>query len=370
MKSTENNILNISSTKCTGCYACSFVCPQSAILLKEVDGFRTATVNNQKCINCGLCLKVCHRINDEHRTINDSLAWEAYSNDESVLATSTSGGAAFELSRYFLKKGYKIVGCKYNYETDCAEHDIIDSESKIYLFTGSKYIQSSLENIKDKLLDNEKYVFIGTPCQCFGLKKYLNLTKKNSEFVFIDFFCHGFIPADFFTYFLAKNRKDCLQKIEFRSKERGWHSYLCKMTYKDNYALIPYQKSEFGMVFLSNFLLLKTCYQCKFRYNQISSDIRIGDYWGEKHKNNTKGVSCVIGVTENGKNLLNQFFSKNLMHSNRIDLREIRDAKCGNDNGIKAEPHFNSIFEIVYRMFGIRVVSLFIKIYLKLRGRI
>jgi coenzyme F420-reducing hydrogenase beta subunit len=226
-----------------------------------------------------------------------------------------------------------------------------------------------LKNIAKRISENEKYVFIGTPCQCYGLRKVLEIKNRNNNFIFVDFFCHGFIPYDFFNYFLKKNKKDDLQKIEFRSKEQGWHSYLYKLTYKDNYDLIPYQKSDFGIVFLNDFLLPDTCYKCKFRYNQISSDIRVGDYWGEKHKNNTKGVSCVLGVTEKGKNILNVFFSKNLMYNQKINLQEIKDVKCGNNNGIKTIPRFNSFFKILYKIFGIKICLVFIKTYLFLRGR-
>lgn len=50
----------------------------------------------------------------------------------------------------------------------------------------------------------------------------------------------------------------------------------------------------------------------------VAADIRIGDFWGEKHKNNNKGVSCVLGVTEKGKDILNNFFTENSMYSNKI----------------------------------------------------
>ena len=370
MKYTENNSIVINNSCCTGCYACSFICPQNAITIVEKKGFKTAIVNKDNCINCGLCLKVCHRSNVENSNIMQSTAYECYSNNEQVLATSTSGGAGYELSKYFINKGYEIIGCKYNYEKDCAEHDIINSESQLYLFTGSKYIQSSLEKIKEKITANKKYIFIGTPCQCYGMRKYIEIKKKKSEFIFIDFFCHGFIPSDFFNYFLTKHKKDNLEKIEFRSKENGWHSYLCKLVYKDNYVLIPYQKSEFGIVFLSDFLLPDTCYKCRFRFNYVTADIRIGDYWGEKHKSNTKGVSCVLGVTENGKNILDNFFTENSIYRNKIDIQEIKDVKCGSNNGIKKVPHLNSIFKTIYKSFGVKAAVTIIKLYLKLRGRI
>ena len=54
-----NNISN--NRNCTGCGACSYVCPAKAIEVKENEnGFFKANIDFCKCVNCGMCLKVCH----------------------------------------------------------------------------------------------------------------------------------------------------------------------------------------------------------------------------------------------------------------------------------------------------------------------
>lgn len=46
--------------ECTGCMACRFVCPRSAIDMSEnAEGFLYPRVNKDQCIDCGLCDKVC-----------------------------------------------------------------------------------------------------------------------------------------------------------------------------------------------------------------------------------------------------------------------------------------------------------------------
>lgn len=355
MKYIKNNITRLQDSVCTGCYACTFVCHKNAVSIVEKKGFLLACVDAGRCVNCGLCLTVCHRNCDEQQPIMQSDAYECYSNDEKVLASSTSGGAGYELSKYFICKGYKIIGCKYNYKKNCAEHDIVSEISDLYLFQGSKYIQSSLENIGEKLNRDDRYVFFGTPCQCYGLKNLFEAKKINAkEIIFIDFFCHGFIPADFFKKLVQKRTVNGeLAKVEFRNKDRGWHSFLFKFTYKDNYAVyVPYTASEFGIVFLNDMLLLDSCYGCKFRFNKIASDIRIGDYWGTKHKENNSGVSCVLGASQKGKRLLKDFFNDSYMWFNKIDIQEIKDVKCGSNNGKKKRPLFNNFLRLVYEKCG------------------
>ena len=46
--------------KCTGCAACSFVCPKSCIKMTE-QGFNglLPVLNLDNCINCGRCTLVC-----------------------------------------------------------------------------------------------------------------------------------------------------------------------------------------------------------------------------------------------------------------------------------------------------------------------
>jgi ferredoxin len=47
---------------CTGCEACSNVCPVDAIaMLEDEEGFRYPHVDERLCIQCEKCLKVCLR---------------------------------------------------------------------------------------------------------------------------------------------------------------------------------------------------------------------------------------------------------------------------------------------------------------------
>ena len=47
-------------TDCCGCTACANVCAHHAITMQPDDlGFKYPFVDANKCVNCGLCNKVC-----------------------------------------------------------------------------------------------------------------------------------------------------------------------------------------------------------------------------------------------------------------------------------------------------------------------
>ncbi len=48
-------------TDCCGCSACYNVCPRKAISMQEDEyGYVYPVIDQDKCVGCGLCRKVCH----------------------------------------------------------------------------------------------------------------------------------------------------------------------------------------------------------------------------------------------------------------------------------------------------------------------
>jgi len=65
------------------------------------------------------------------------------------------------------------------------------------------------------------------------------------------------------------------------------------------------QGDPFYKLFLRDSCLGKACYErCKFKYDQSSADIRIGDAWGSHYNDNEDGVSAAIAFTEKGNEIL------------------------------------------------------------------
>lgn len=53
-------ILYESKAECCGCTACYAICPQDAILMiEDEEGFEYPQLNDNKCVCCYRCIKVC-----------------------------------------------------------------------------------------------------------------------------------------------------------------------------------------------------------------------------------------------------------------------------------------------------------------------
>ena len=50
---------------------------------------------------------------------------------------------------------------------------------------------------------------------------------------------------------------------------------------------------------------MPTCYECAYR-TASAADIRLGDYWGPRYKDDKNGVSMVIAMTITGEKILEE----------------------------------------------------------------
>lgn len=79
---------------CCGCQACVSVCPKSAISMEmDSKGFLYPKVDEKKCVDCGLCDKVCPFLNKELPQTEDStIVYAAVHKQDIILTESSSGG--------------------------------------------------------------------------------------------------------------------------------------------------------------------------------------------------------------------------------------------------------------------------------------
>lgn len=77
---------------------------------------------------------------------------------------------------------------------------------------------------------------------------------------------------------------------------------------KNNEIFISYKKNDYMKAFLHDYILRPSCYACQFKYNNISSDLIIGDFWGINKKikkfDDDLGISEILINTKKGESLL------------------------------------------------------------------
>lgn len=100
---------------CTGCMACVESCPQNAIkIVDELDSYN-AIINEEQCVNCDLCRKVCQ--NNRNVKFAQPIMWkQGWARDTLVRSSSSSGGVAQAIERAFVRTGGIVCSCAFERE--------------------------------------------------------------------------------------------------------------------------------------------------------------------------------------------------------------------------------------------------------------
>lgn len=226
-----------------------------------------------------------------------------YKNDE-VRRESSSGGVFSLLASTTIKKAGAVYGVAMTEDCYSAEFRRITNLSDLPVLRGSKYFQAKMNNtyqqVKKDVLQGVPVLFSGTACQIDGLKQYLN--KEYENLFCVDVICHGVpSPALWKKYVYHQEAiHGKIQKVNFRCKDDSWQNF----GIKENRLYIPMQKDSFMRMFLRNYCLRPSCYECVIKQDK-KSDMTIADFWGitdvAPDMNDNKGTSLVIIRTAKGK---------------------------------------------------------------------
>lgn len=266
--------------KCTACSACINVCTKKCISYAvDENGFSYPQIDDNECINCGACRKVCHVLNDVEKKY-PLKAYATWSSDPEDRKSSTSGGAASVFYNTILQDNGMCFGATFDNNLSVVIKGY--SDSKVSEFKNSKYVHSEMGGnyriIKDKLIQGHKVIFIGLPCQVAAIKTFLE--KDYDNLILVDIICHGTPPDKHLKEHILsieKNKKSKTSFIKFREDNSF---YFC--SYSDNSCFYRKHK-ELDTYLLSFFDALnyyESCYNCKYACNNRVSDITIGDFWG------------------------------------------------------------------------------------------
>lgn len=298
---------------CCGCYACLNSCPTSCIEMQEdMEGFVYPTIDEEKCINCGLCEKVCPVLQVQQPHIPLSV-YAAKAQSVDIREKSSSGGIFTLLAERVIADKGVVFGACFNEQYEVVHH-YTSTQEGLSAFRGSKYVQSKIgdtyKKVETFLKSGNKVLFSGTPCQVRGLHLYLK--KKYTNLLTVDFICHG-VPSPkvwrtYLTELMEIVSTNTISQINFRDKKSGWLNFGFSFDLSHKHHILHLSEPKYINLYLRGFLhdlyIRPSCHSCPTRSLTSGSDITLGDYWGVRKIlpafMDDKGISAVLINTELG----------------------------------------------------------------------
>lgn len=305
----------VETKRCTGCSACSSVCPTGSVTMREdKEGFLQPQIEKSSCIMCHKCEQTCPILNKNiTRCVFETKAYAAFNKDSTVRLKSSSGGIFYALAKWIIDNKGVVFGARFDEKWDVV-HSYAETIEEVIPLMGSKYVQSRIGDAYKQVksyIDNDRWVlFSGTPCQIAGLISFLK--HDYNKLVLVDLACHGVpSPGVWRSYLKGVKNSGLITSINFRDKTNGWIGYGISIK-RDNEIvdLESHEENVFLRGFLKDVYLRNSCYDCKYRSFHRDSDITLADYWGVKEvfpeMFDNKGTSIVLIHSEKGSRVLSE----------------------------------------------------------------
>ena len=318
-----NYFKSLKKEDCNGCGVCELICPKKAItMVTDAEGFLYPTIDKTKCINCKLCEKKCPNIINKKNDYTKT--YVSYLLNKVEKEKSSSGGMFYLLSSYIIRNNGVVFGVKYNDKMQ-AVHDYTKKIDDLYLFQGSKYVKSNLNGayakVEEFLKKGIMVLFSGTPCQCAGLRTYLNKTYDN--LITCEIICHANpspIVFEMYKSQLSKNNNNKkITNVLFRTKENGWKNQTSLIVFEDGSSI---EDRTYYDAFVSELFNRPSCHNCKFSGSSRYSDFTIGDAWGIDRispdlEDDDTGISLFCVNTSKAQSIFNKI--KNDIYYKEVD---------------------------------------------------
>ncbi len=182
---------------------------------------------------------------------------------------------------------------------------------------GSRYsISQPLKEITQLIKENERYCFIGKPCDVQALKAYMAIEPgvRDAIPITLSFFCAGMPSENAQIKLLEKLGCGVDECISLKYRGDGWPGYTVARK-KDGYeSKITYGESWRQILGRD----VRKC--CRFCLDGIGNfaDIACGDCWNLKEGkidfSESDGINVVFARSELGKQLLKEAVANNYIH--------------------------------------------------------
>lgn len=310
---------------CCGCNACGDICGKNAITFKtDKEGFWYPEVDLGKCVDCGLCEKVCPILNKSELGRDGEERPQCYAaihKNIEVRFDSTSGGAFTAFAEEIYKQGGYVGGAVFNEDWSVSQFLSTDKKD-LERLRSSKYLQSHCDGfyiaVREAVKTGKPVLVCGGPCQMAALRRFLR--KPYDNLIIVEYICRG-IPSPLlfkkFIEYLEDKHQSKVVYFKAKNKELGWHNLTSKVIFENKEVIwLPKEKNLWlKMKYEVAESCRPSCFECPLKGFPRNSDITIGDLWTRpglipQSLDNDIGTSIILANNEKGRGFVEKCLSK------------------------------------------------------------
>lgn len=317
---------------CTGCGTCKSICSYDAIYMgKNISGFVIPIIDEEKCINCDMCLQSCPGKGLPKRIIEgfNDIFWgknlSAYIGkacDEELWKNGQSGGVVSALLLYLIDN--KIINSAIVNDFDQVKkrstvkkaynkQDLLKSQ-------GSYYSQTPVNEVAiSKSTEKTAAVVLGCQSEGIELAKKIAKNKYFPKYL-IGLICAGNYSGLIFDDLIKQSKIDykSVESFRFRDKRYDfWPGNVVIKTKNTKKILHKRKRTKLKEVYGN--------YRCQLCFDQMNifSDVIVGDPWKIEIKNKEEGYSIFLARTKKGKELITNAINKGYIKCKVLPVEKI-----------------------------------------------
>lgn len=331
----QNNINDIKASQlCYGCGTCNVMCAHQAITMQYDNiGRILPVIDEEKCIDCGLCRSNCPSLDEKRSQLPDTddkyvgcveKTYIGKATDEVIYRNSQSGGLVTATVKYLFDTGQidAAVMCRVE---DAVEYTaravVVTSVEELYSCQKSSYVPIDMVSALRQTESYKAVAIVGTGCHIQGVRALQNFSKKYRDRVK---YTLGLVCDRT----LCKTCTDVLYWNQFkdRSKRIVWRDK--SVNYKKARLLIRTADEKIVKIPRWQRFALKDPFtnpRCRICFDKLNTnaDIVFGDPWGMNGVDWDNGMSLVITRSLEGAKIVSDMISHHRAELQEAPLEEV-----------------------------------------------
>ena len=331
----QNNINDIKASQlCYGCGTCNVMCAHQAITMQYDNiGRILPVIDEEKCIECGLCRSNCPSLDEKRSQLPDTddkyvgcveKTYIGKATDEVIYRNSQSGGLVTATVKYLFDTGQidAAVMCRVE---DAVEYTaravVVTSVEELYSCQKSSYVPIDMVSALRQTESYKAVAIVGTGCHIQGVRALQNFSKKYRDRVkyTLGLVCDRTLCKTCTDVLYWNQFKDQSKRIVWRDKSVNYKkARLLIRTADEKIVKIPrWQRFALKDPFTNP--------RCRICFDKLNTnaDIVFGDPWGMSNVDWENGMSVVLTRTQVGEEIVSDLTAHHQAELHEAPLEEV-----------------------------------------------